>query len=124
MRSSEIIWWKKGIIYHIYPLSFMDSNGDGTGDIPGIIAKIDYLKWLGVNAIWISPVYDSPMADLGYDIRDYTAINPCFGTMKDLDILIEELHLKQLRLILDFVQITHQLSIHGFKSPVHQRTIP
>lgn len=103
MTSSEIIWWKKGIIYHIYPLSFMDNNGDGTGDIPGIISKVDYLKWLGVNAIWISPVYNSPMADLGYDVSDYTSINPCFGTMEDLDILIEALHSNNLRIILDFV---------------------
>ena len=69
---NEYLWWQTGVIYQIYPLSFADSNGDGYGDLPGIIGKLDYLKWLGVNAIWISPIYPSPLADYGYDVSDYT----------------------------------------------------
>jgi alpha-glucosidase len=103
MKLDELTWWKKGIIYHVYPLSFMDSNDDGKGDIPGIISKLDYLKWLGVDAIWLSPVYESPMADFGYDVSDYTAIDPQFGTMEDFDALVDEAHARNLRIIMDFV---------------------
>ncbi|MGE5308712.1 MAG: alpha-amylase family glycosyl hydrolase [Deltaproteobacteria bacterium] len=97
------LWWQTGIIYQIYPLSFKDSNGDGIGDIRGIISKLDYLAWLGVTALWISPLYVSPMADFGYDISDYTAINPLFGTMDDFDRLLREIHSRRMRLIMDFV---------------------
>jgi alpha-glucosidase len=103
MKTTELTWWKKGVIYHIYPLSFMDSNNDGIGDIPGIISRLDYLKRLGVDAIWLSPVYESPMADLGYDISDYTAIHSQFGTMSDLENLIKEGHTNNVRIIMDFV---------------------
>lgn len=78
-------WWQTGVIYQIYPRSFHDSNNDGVGDLPGIISKLDYLNWLGVDAIWLSPIYPSPMADFGYDISNYTDIHPLFGTLEDLD---------------------------------------
>jgi alpha-glucosidase len=101
MRSH--LWWQTGIIYQIYPRSFKDSNGDGVGDLPGIIEQLDYVAWLGVNAIWISPVYPSPMADFGYDVSDYTDIHPLFGTLADMDRLIDSAHRKGLKVILDFV---------------------
>jgi alpha-glucosidase len=84
-RLANFKWWERGIIYQIYPRSFMDSNGDGVGDLGGIRNKLDYLQWLGVDAIWISPIYPSPMADFGYDISNYTDIDPIFGTLDDLD---------------------------------------
>jgi alpha-glucosidase len=97
------LWWQKGIIYQIYPRSFMDSNADGVGDIQGIITRLDYLQWLGVQAIWVSPVYPSPMADFGYDISDYTGIHSLFGTLKDFDALLEQVHGRGMKLILDLV---------------------
>ena len=76
------LWWQSGVVYQIYPRSFMDSNGDGIGDLQGIVEKLDHLTWLGVDAVWISPIYPSPMADFGYDVSDYTGIHPIFGTGK------------------------------------------
>jgi alpha-glucosidase len=96
-------WWQRGIIYQIYPRSFMDSNGDGTGDLPGITGRLDYLHWLGVDAIWISPIFPSPMADFGYDVSDHTGIDPVFGTLQDFDRLLAEAHLRGIRLVLDYV---------------------
>jgi alpha-glucosidase len=101
MRDLE--WWKQAVIYEIYPRSFQDSNGDGVGDLPGILERLDYLVKLGVDAVWISPIYPSPMADFGYDIADYCGIDPLFGTMGDFDRLLAEVHGRGLRLILDFV---------------------
>ncbi|HEX6111029.1 MAG TPA: alpha-amylase family glycosyl hydrolase, partial [Geminicoccaceae bacterium] len=96
-------WWARGIIYQVYPRSFMDSNGDGIGDLEGIAARLDYLSWLGVDALWLSPIYPSPMADFGYDVADYTGIHPIFGTLADFDRLLAEAHRRGLKLILDFV---------------------
>src|SRR4051794_17474500 len=96
-------WWQKGVIYQIYPRSFMDSNGDGVGDLPGIVARLDYLEWLGVDAVWLSPIYPSPMADFGYDVADYTGIEPLFGTMDDFDRLLADIHRRGMKLILDLV---------------------
>lgn len=96
-------WWKKEIIYQIYPRSFKDSNGDGVGDIPGIIEKLGYLENLGVKGIWICPIYPSPMVDFGYDITDYTGIHPVYGTMKDFERLVEEVHRRDMKLLLDYV---------------------
>ena len=96
-------WWQTGVIYQIYPRSFQDSAGDGVGDLKGIAARLDYLVSLGVDAIWISPIYPSPMADFGYDVADYCGIDPLFGTMADFDALLAAAHAKGLRVILDFV---------------------
>lgn len=83
-------WWKEAVVYQIYPKSFYDSNGDGIGDLKGVIQKLDYLKELGIDVIWLSPVYQSPMDDNGYDISDYQAIAEEFGSMEDMDLLIDE----------------------------------
>jgi alpha-glucosidase len=96
-------WWQTGVIYQVYPRSFQDTNGDGVGDLKGITARLDYLKGLGVDAVWISPIYPSPMADFGYDVSDYTGVDPLFGTMEDFDVLLAAAHAKGLRVILDFV---------------------
>jgi alpha-glucosidase len=85
-------WWRGSVTYQIYPRSFMDSNGDGVGDLPGIINKLDHVASLGVDAIWLSPIFTSPMADMGYDVSDYKAIDPIFGTLKDFDELIKKAH--------------------------------
>lgn len=103
--------WQKGIVYQIYPRSFMDSNNDGIGDLQGIISKLDYVKDLGVDIIWLSPVYKSPNDDNGYDISDYMDINPEFGTMKDMDELIEKAAEKGLRILMDLV-INHTSDEH------------
>ena len=102
-KTATYLWWQRGIIYEVYPRSFMDSNGDGVGDLAGLISRLDYLRWLGVDAVWISPLYPSPMKDFGYDVADYTAIHPLFGTLADFDRLILEAHARDLKVILDFV---------------------
>jgi alpha-glucosidase len=102
-KPVSYLWWQRGIIYQVYPRSFLDTNGDGVGDIPGIIARLDYLRWLGVDAVWISPLYPSPMKDFGYDVADYAGIHPLFGTLDDFDRLIREAHARELKVILDFV---------------------
>jgi alpha-glucosidase len=96
-------WWKRGVIYQIYPRSLQDTNSDGIGDLRGIRSRLDYLVGLGVDAIWLSPVYPSPMKDFGYDVSDYTGVHPMFGTLDELDRLIEDLKRRGLKLILDFV---------------------
>jgi alpha-glucosidase len=96
-------WWQSGVVYQIYPRSFQDSDGDGIGDLPGIVSRLDYLQRLGVDAIWISPIYPSPMADFGYDVADYTGVDPMFGTMADFDALLAAAHERGLKLILDLV---------------------
>jgi Alpha amylase, catalytic domain len=82
---SEPPWWQRAVIYEIYPRSFQDSDGDGAGDLAGILERLDYLSWLGVDAVWIAPIYPSPMADFGYDVVDYVGIDPLFGTMADFE---------------------------------------
>ncbi len=96
-------WWKERVFYQVYPRSFKDSNGDGIGDLRGIIEKLDYLKWLGIGAIWLNPIYDSPNDDMGYDIRDYEKIMTEFGTMADFDELLKEMHKRDIKLIMDLV---------------------
>jgi alpha-glucosidase len=96
-------WWKRGIVYQVYPRSFQDTNGDGVGDLAGITRRLGYLQALGVDAVWISPIFVSPMADFGYDVADYCAIDPRFGALADFDALVGEAHGRGLKLILDFV---------------------
>jgi glycosidase len=97
------LWWRDGVVYQIYPRSFMDANGDGIGDLAGIRARLDHLVWLGVDGLWLSPIFPSPMADFGYDVSDYTAIDPRFGTLADFDALVADAHARDLRVILDWV---------------------
>lgn len=104
-------WWKERVFYQIYPRSFQDSNGDGIGDLRGIISRLDYLKSLGVGAVWLCPVYDSPNADMGYDIRDYEKIMAEFGTMEDFDELLREMHSRDIKLIMDLV-VNHSSDEH------------
>ena len=104
-------WWKKAVIYQIYPRSFKDSNDDGIGDINGIIEKLTYLEKLGVDGIWLSPIYQSPMIDNGYDISDYYKIDPLFGTMADFEALIEKAKQLNIRVIMDLV-VNHTSDQH------------
>ncbi len=102
--SNEHFWWQRGVIYQIYPRSFMDSNGDGIGDLQGVINRLDYLSiTLGVDAIWLSPFYPSPMADFGYDVSDYTNVAPVFGDLETFDQLVLHAHQRGLKIIIDFV---------------------
>ena len=117
-------WWKEAVFYQIYPRSFKDSNGDGIGDIRGIIEKLDYLKELGVDAIWFSPMYDSPNDDNGYDIRDYKKIMEEFGTMEDFDELLKGIHDRGMKIIMDLV-INHSSDEHEwFRSSVSDPDSP
>jgi alpha-glucosidase len=109
-------WWRRGVIYQVYPRSFADSNGDGVGDLPGLIEKLDYLndgtdRSLGIDAIWLSPIHPSPGFDCGYDVADYDAIDPSFGTLDDFDRLVAEAHCRGIRIILDLV-MNHTSSAH------------
>lgn len=110
-QSHQAFWWQQGVIYQIYPRSFKDSTGDGIGDLAGIIAKLDYLTWLGVDAIWISPIYPSPMVDFGYDITDFTGIDPIFGDLATFDTLIVQAHQRNLKVIMDYVP-NHTSDLH------------
>ena len=100
-------WWKQAVIYQIYPRSFADSNGDGIGDLQGIITKLDYLEELGIDAIWLSPVCRSPQDDNGYDISDYQDIDPMFGTLADMEELIREAKKHHIRIIMDQIGRAH-----------------
>lgn len=104
-------WWKESVVYQIYPASYKDSNGDGVGDLPGIISELDYIKSIGVDVIWICPMYDSPQVDMGYDIRDYENVYPPYGTVQDMETLIAETHKRGMRIILDLV-INHTSDQH------------
>jgi len=105
--------WHDAVIYQIYPKSFLDSNGDGIGDLKGIISKLDYLEKLGITAIWLSPVYQSPMDDNGYDISDYEDIASIFGTMEDMETLIEEGQKRGIKMIMDLV-VNHTSDEHAW----------
>ena len=96
-------WWKNAVIYEIYPRSFQDSNGDGIGDLNGITARLDYLKKLGIDAIWLTPCYPSPQVDFGYDISDYKNIDPKYGTLADFDRLVAEAKKRDIKIIMDMV---------------------
>ncbi|XP_070531688.1 amino acid transporter heavy chain SLC3A1-like [Ptychodera flava] len=101
--TAELDWWQTSVIYQIYPRSFKDSDGDGVGDLKGITSMLDHFADIHVQAIWLSPIYESPMADFGYDISNFTAIDPIFGTMEDFDEMIEAMHERGIRLIMDFI---------------------
>ncbi|MBB6282545.1 alpha,alpha-phosphotrehalase [Geobacillus subterraneus] len=117
-------WWKKAVVYQIYPKSFRDTNGDGIGDLPGIIEKLDYLKELGVDVIWLTPIYASPQRDNGYDISDYFAIHHAYGTMDDFDRLLEEVHARGMKLVMDMV-VNHTSTDHEwFKQASASKTNP
>jgi alpha-glucosidase len=102
-RPEDFRWWERGIIYQIYPRSFKDGNGDGIGDLCGIREKLNYLQWVGVDAVWISPIFPSPMADFGYDVSNYTDIDPIFGTLAEFDTLLADVHRRGMKLLLDYV---------------------
>ncbi|SJX62703.1 probable maltase [Sporisorium reilianum f. sp. reilianum] len=122
--SSRTFWFRDAIVYQIWPASFRDSNNDGMGDIQGIIASLDYVKSLGVNTIWLSPMYDSPQVDMGYDISDYESVYPPYGTVADMDELIARCHARGLKLILDLV-INHTSDQHAwFKESRSSKTNP
>ena len=117
-------WWKESVVYQIYPRSFQDSDGDGIGDLRGIIHRLDYLKELGIDVVWLSPVYKSPNDDNGYDISDYQDIMDEFGTLADWDELLAEMHERGIRLVMDLV-VNHTSDEHpGSSNPASQRTIP
>jgi alpha-glucosidase len=117
-------WWKRAVIYEIYPRSFQDSNGDGVGDMNGITSRLDYLRGLGIDAIWITPMYPSPLVDFGYDVSDYTAIDPLYGSMADFDHLVAEAKKRDIRVIMDLVP-NHTSDQHPwFKESRSSRTNP
>ncbi len=120
--SSETNWWKEAIVYQIYPRSFQDSDGDGIGDLKGIISRLDYIKSLGVTAVWLNPIYSSPNDDNGYDVSDYRNIMKDFGTMEDFDALLKGLHDRGIKLVMDFV-VNHSSDEHEwFKQSRSSRT--
>lgn len=102
-RSREREWWREAVFYHVYPRSFCDTSGNGIGDLDGIRQHLDHLVWLGVDAVWLSPIFPSPMADHGYDVSDYCGVDPLFGTLDELDALVAEAHQRGLRVVLDWV---------------------
>jgi oligo-1,6-glucosidase len=104
-------WWKSAVVYQIYPRSFADSDGDGLGDVPGITSKLDHLVELGVDVVWLSPIYRSPQDDNGYDISDYEDIDPMFGTLADVDALIAAAHERGIKLVMDLV-VNHTSDEH------------
>jgi len=121
---STNLWWKNAVLYEIYPRSFQDSNGDGIGDLKGITSRLDYLKSLGVDAIWLTPIYPSPQVDFGYDISNYEAIDPQYGTMEDFDKLLAEAKKRHIRILMDMV-LNHTSDQHKwFKESASSRTNP
>jgi alpha-glucosidase len=108
---AQLRWWQRGVVYQVYVRSFCDTNGDGVGDLAGVIEKLPYLAWLGVDAIWLNPFYPSPMEDFGYDVADYTDVDPLFGDLATFDQLLAEAHRQQIKLIVDYVP-NHSSSQH------------
>jgi oligo-1,6-glucosidase len=111
MNDKNSLWWQKAVVYQVYPQSFKDSNNDGIGDLNGIIEKLPYLKKLGIDVIWLNPIYVSPQVDNGYDIADYYQINPDYGTLSDFEQLIQQAHSLNLKIILDLV-VNHTSDQH------------
>ncbi|KAF4975505.1 hypothetical protein F66182_17556, partial [Fusarium sp. NRRL 66182] len=110
-QSSMSAWWKESTVYQIYPASFKDSDGDGVGDLRGIISKLDYIQALGVDIVWLNPIFSSPQVDMGYDISDYYDIHPPYGTMEDVDVLAESLQERGMKLVMDLV-VNHTSDQH------------
>ncbi len=106
-------WWRGGVIYQIYPRSFQDTNSDGIGDLKGITKRLEYIAELGVDAVWISPIFSSPMKDMGYDVSDYKNIDPIFGTLEDFDELVDRAHSLDLKVMIDQV-LSHSSDQHPF----------
>ncbi|MFT7165036.1 MAG: oligo-1,6-glucosidase, partial [Flavobacterium sp.] len=124
IQTKDAKWWKEAVVYQIYPRSFKDSNGDGVGDLKGIISKLDYIKNLGIDAVWLNPIYASPNDDNGYDISNYREIMSDFGTMEDFDILLKEMHKRGIKLIMDLV-VNHSSDEHDwFKQSRSSRDNP
>jgi alpha-glucosidase len=124
MNYNQKLWWQHGVIYQIYPRSFKDSNDDGIGDLQGILAQLDYLSWLGVDAFWISPFYPSPMVDFGYDVSNYTDVDPIFGDLATFDALVQQAHQRKLNVIIDLV-VNHTSDQHPwFLESRSSRTSP
>jgi alpha-glucosidase len=115
-------WWQTAVIYQVYPRSFQDTDGDGVGDLKGVVERLPYLVELGVDALWLSPIFVSPMADFGYDIADYTAIDPLFGTMADFDALVAVAHARGLKVLLDFVPNHTSIAHPWFRESRASRT--
>ncbi len=111
--ANEFLWWRDGVIYQIYPRSFADSNGDGIGDLGGIVTRLDYLQELGVDAIWLSPINPSPDVDFGYDVSDYLDVDPKYGALADFDRLVNEAHARNIRIVLDLV-LNHTSDEHAW----------
>ncbi len=117
-------WWKEAVVYQIYPRSFKDSDGDGIGDLKGILSKLDYIKSLGVDAVWLNPIYSSPNDDNGYDVSDYRNIMKDFGTMDDFDALLKAMHERKIKLVMDIV-VNHSSDEHEwFKQSRSSRDNP
>ena len=117
-------WWRDAVIYQIYPRSFQDSDGDGIGDLPGITRRLDHVAGLGVDAIWLSPFFTSPQKDMGYDVSDYTGVDPLFGSMADFDAMVARAHALGLKVIIDQV-ISHSSDKHPwFEESRRDRTNP
>ena len=114
MMMNKEKWWKNAVVYQIYPKSFLDTNGDGVGDLTGVIEKLPYLEQLGVDILWLSPVYPSPMVDNGYDISDYENIDPRFGTLEDMDRLIAEAKKKNFFMIIVLLVSKINFEIYSF----------
>ena len=117
MDENKYKWWQKTVVYQIYPRSFKDSTGNGIGDIRGIIEKLDYIQDLGVETIWISPFFESPQTDYGYDISNFREIAPEYGDMNDFNILLKEIHDRNMKIVLDLV-------LHGLKNLLQIKIIP
>ena len=120
----HVPWWQSCVVYQIYPRSFADTTGDGVGDLQGIRSRLPYLQWLGVDVLWLSPVFRSPMADFGYDVSDYCDIDPLFGTLADMDDLIAECHERGMRLMLDWVPNHTSVEHRWFQESRTDRTNP
>jgi hypothetical protein len=119
MTVTQRPWWKDAVVYQIYPASFKDSNGDGIGDLNGIISELDYIRSIGVDVIWVCPMFDSPQVDMGYDIRDYEDVYAPYGTLQDMERLIDETHTRGMRVMLDLVVNHTSDQVCSMPLPLH-----